>query len=377
MAQFEILTRSFRNFVLIAHTLGSKKSRQLMSEFHQETDLCNKVDGTLIVSSRDEAVFETVGLSDLSGLPAIFNLVHGVSIEFVEEAEERVPLILDWISKAEHGRVRKILQPDVLRTIMKREDLLLVLCLDDKKHNALAAQLKVSLSELETQYALAVITVNQLNVTMPVLGVKDFPAFVLFENSGSRGKRYQGRVTGEDAAIEIKHWVAKQIETRDKYVIKAIESSEFKSNPNDFKNVLLKEHKDAFQKLSTEYAKLLKQNIQLRAIINDAKKTLNLMESGSNNSNKGEEESECGDCMAAVGQALWNCGTFEVECIKNALELKSDCFGCVCEIIDTWWPEDAPNCFKKEIRTITKKEGGGVKENMRVLPDMRATKAEL
>ena len=44
---------------------------------------------------------------------------------------------------------------------------------------------------------------------------------------------------------------------------------------------------------------------------------------------------------------MWNCGTLEAECIKNALGLKTDCFGCVCEIFDMWWPEDAPNCFKK------------------------------
>ena len=37
--------------------------------------------------------------------------------------------------------------------------------------------------------------------------------------------------------------------------------------------------------------------------------------------------SECGLCIGAVGQAVWNCGTLEMECIKNTLELKSDCYG--------------------------------------------------
>jgi len=54
-------------------------------------------------------------------------------------------------------------------------------------------------------------------------------------------------------------------------------------------------------------------------------------------------------------EAVWNCGTLEAECLKNALELKGECFGCVCEIIDLWWPQDAPNCYKKEIRKIKEK----------------------
>ena len=34
----------------------------------------------------------------------------------------------------------------------------------------------------------------------------------------------------------------------------------------------------------------------------------------------------------------------------------SECYPCICEILDFWWPDDAPNCFKKEIQKITKNE---------------------
>ena len=51
--------------------------------------------------------------------------------------------------------------------------------------------------------------------------------------------------------------------------------------------------------------------------------------------------------------AVWNCGTFEIDCIKNTIELGSECYPCICEIVDFWWPDDAPNCFKKEIQKIT------------------------
>ena len=43
-----------------------------------------------------------------------------------------------------------------------------------------------------------------------------------------------------------------------------------------------------------------------------------------------------------------------MDCIKGAIELGSECYPCVCEVIDALWPNDAPNCFKKEISKITK-----------------------
>ncbi len=63
---------------------------------------------------------------------------------------------------------------------------------------------------------------------------------------------------------------------------------------------------------------------------------------------------DCRDCMSSVTMAVWNCGTFEMDCIKDAIDLGTECYPCVCEILDYWWPDDAPNCFKKEIQKITK-----------------------
>ena len=39
-----------------------------------------------------------------------------------------------------------------------------------------------------------------------------------------------------------------------------------------------------------------------------------------------------------------------------SLELGSECYPCICEIVDYWWPDDAPNCFKKEIQKITENQ---------------------
>ena len=42
---------------------------------------------------------------------------------------------------------------------------------------------------------------------------------------------------------------------------------------------------------------------------------------------------------------------------RNCIDATSQCFGCICEILDFWWPNDAPNCMKKEIvRAMGKKE---------------------
>ena len=45
---------------------------------------------------------------------------------------------------------------------------------------------------------------------------------------------------GEDAAIDVKNWISNHVETKEKTVIKSVESSDFKSHPTEFKNVLLK-----------------------------------------------------------------------------------------------------------------------------------------
>ena len=43
--------------------------------------------------------------------------------------------------------------------------------------------------------------------------------------------------------------------------------------------------------------------------------------------------------------------------VRNCIDATSQCFGCICEILDFWWPNDAPNCLKKEIvRVMSKKE---------------------
>ena len=69
-----------------------------------------------------------------------------------------------------------------IKKVIKREDLLLILFHDDKQR-PLAAQLKVSLVDLETLFGLAVVTVSDLKVAFD-FGIGSLPAVVLFD----RGK---------------------------------------------------------------------------------------------------------------------------------------------------------------------------------------------
>ena len=41
---------------------------------------------------------------------------------------------------------------------------------------------------------------------------------------------------------------------------------------------------------------------------------------------------------------------------RNCVDATSQCLGCICEVLDFWWPKDAPNCFKKEIIRVINNE---------------------
>ena len=66
------------------------------------------------------------------------------------------------------------------------------------------------------------------------------------------------------SAERVKQWIIERIEATDRIVVKEITSKAFKSHPNEFKHVLLKEHTDSIQKLSMEYVGLQKENKELK-----------------------------------------------------------------------------------------------------------------
>lgn len=102
LEHMEILIRSYRNFVLIAGTLGSRPSRQLIHKLTKQKDLCTRVENTLMVHTRDTRVFEAFSIN-IDLVPVILNLVHGISIEYSEE-KRKIEKILDWVAKATIGK---------------------------------------------------------------------------------------------------------------------------------------------------------------------------------------------------------------------------------------------------------------------------------
>ena len=80
--------------------------------------------------------------------------------------------------------------------------------------------------------------------------------------------------------------------------------------------ILVKPHRDAVQKLSIEYARLVRENNRLKSVIASA---VNILDDGVNNVDVrtgSQLREECGDCVGSVGEAIWDCGTLDIDCIK-------------------------------------------------------------
>lgn len=368
--KFQVLLRSFRNFILVVTSSMIKSARQLVHQFSRQADLCGKVGRTLVTATDDPKVIQSLELSKRP--PLLLHIVHGLYIVFEGNLQDMTS-VLEWINIQAPTNL-KVVGETNLELILEREDVVIVLFIDESTP-LLNAALKKATHDLELTFGLAIVDVTDVQVAAAAHNITAFPTVALFENGVAN--KYQNDLKAQAAATNnvtkvaarVKAWVMDRLEASDRIVVKTITSEAFKSHPDDFKHVLLKEHKDSMRKLSMEYARLQQENHELRAIIDAAQEALSVVvdpdeqPKKTTDSEGGEEEGkskkktgvsvECRDCLASVGMAVWNCGTFEMDCIKNAIELGSECYPCVCEILDFWWPDDAPNCFKKEIQKIT------------------------
>ena len=59
-----------RHFVLLASSLGNRKSRRLLRNLSEEHNLCKRLDTTLVVNTRDEKVFNTLQV-DMRRIPIV------------------------------------------------------------------------------------------------------------------------------------------------------------------------------------------------------------------------------------------------------------------------------------------------------------------
>ena len=361
--QFEVLIRSFRNFVLVLTSPKIKSSRQLINDFRKQTDWCSNTNRLLVVSTQNMDVIKSLDLPRRP--PLMLHVVHGLYIIYDGNLAD-MNTIMEWIN-VEIPTNLKVVGESHLDRIFHREEIVLVFFIDESTP-LLNAALKTTGRDLEFTFGLAAVDVTDVQVATEY-NITSFPSVVLYENGDfkhySRDLKVDKNVT--QSAERVKQWIIERLEATDRIVVKEITSQAFKSHPDEFKHVLLKEHKDSIQKLSMEYVRIQKENEELKRIIEAAKEALGQVEIVSeaqrNDENEGDTEKskkkkrisdECKNCLSSVGMAIWNCGTFEMDCIKGAVELGSECYPCICEILDYWWPDDAPNCFKKEIQRITK-----------------------
>ena len=62
--QFEVLIRSFRNFILLLTAPSIKVSRQLTNEFKKQSDWCLNTNRLLVVSTHDKAIIKVSLLAE-------------------------------------------------------------------------------------------------------------------------------------------------------------------------------------------------------------------------------------------------------------------------------------------------------------------------
>ena len=115
------------------------------------------------------------------------------------------------------------------------------------------------------------------------------------------------------------NWVSKESGKDERVLITGVEGpvkvSDFQSDQSHPSTLLVKPHRHATQKLAIEYGRLARENQKLRATINSAMAVLD--SSLAKQTTAGSTlRHECGDCVGAVGQAIWDCGTLDIDCIK-------------------------------------------------------------
>lgn len=263
--QFEILTRAFRNFIVVVTSKKITTSSLLQRRFSKVHNLCDRVGRTLMVTFEEE----TVGVFKLKRTPALLNIIHGVYIEYEGNMQE-MKAMTNWIN-TDASRNVKIAREVQLEEIIKREDLVLAL-FTDESHPSLDYALIHVLQELEDIFGLVSIEVTDPNIAAH-FSVTSFPMVLIFEGSAytqcpvDLQEEDPGQVLDSERADQVKSWIVDKLEEHDRIVVQAISSEAFKNQPNDFKHVLFKEHKDSMRKLSMEYARLAKENEELKDII--------------------------------------------------------------------------------------------------------------
>ena len=93
--QFEVLIRSFRNFILVLSSSKIKSSRQLIAQFKKQNDWCLKTNRLLVVSTQNPQIIKSLDLPRRP--PMVLHVVHGLYIIY-DGNLANMDSILEWIN---------------------------------------------------------------------------------------------------------------------------------------------------------------------------------------------------------------------------------------------------------------------------------------
>jgi hypothetical protein len=93
--QFEVLIRSFRNFILVLSSPKIKSSRHLIQQFRKTVDWCDKTNRILVVSTDKTEIIKSLDLPRRP--PMILHIVHGLYIIFDGNLAD-INAIQEWMN---------------------------------------------------------------------------------------------------------------------------------------------------------------------------------------------------------------------------------------------------------------------------------------
>ena len=94
-AQFEVLLRSFKNFLLFLTSPTIKSSRQLVSQVKKQSDWCKKTNNILVASTENKVIIKSLELPRRP--PLLLHIVHGLYILFDGNLAD-MNAIFEWIN---------------------------------------------------------------------------------------------------------------------------------------------------------------------------------------------------------------------------------------------------------------------------------------
>ena len=308
-SQVNVVMRHLPSFAIV-YNYQTAQSTKLREELAGLSGICDKSGRSLLYLGEGDLAPPDLYLP-LDKHPVLVLYAHNIPLVYRGQLE--TDSMLTWLRETHDTETNLIkLSSRNLQRIIALERTVLVLFL---LRSDFSPQIVQSGSSLDRLGVVAVILDHVKEVAG--LGVLSLPALVMFKHG--LPIIYPGQLEESTGLEQVFSWVSRESGREEKVLITGLQghvsSSEFESDQSQHSTILVKPHRHATTKLAVEYGRLVRENQRLRAIISSARKVLD--------SSPGQEMAggsplrlECGDCVGSVGQAIWDCGTLDIDCIK-------------------------------------------------------------